>query len=152
MPRKLYIITGNIVIWRSNSENFSRCKTTWISGFLYILACRALNCSFSSSRVWPICTVMPSGLEKLPHQAANKLNRLRLRTRDSSVAQDSTKRNERAISCSRRRMRGQSCGDDSSSRGLARLTWEVLNHLAYEIAKVRLYFPYAQVVLVRLRH
>jgi len=36
---------------------------------------------------------MLSGLEKLPHQVANKLNRLRFKSRDSNVAQDSTKRN-----------------------------------------------------------
>lgn len=54
------------------------------------LTCSALNCSFSSSRVWPICEIIPSGLEKWPHHVANKLNSFPFKSRDNSVAQDST--------------------------------------------------------------
>jgi len=34
---------------------------------------------------------------------------------------------------------------------LCRLTWEVLNHFAYEIAKVGLHLANAEIILVRLR-
>lgn len=85
-------------MWPQHSKADMACGKRGRKRFLYFnsnskqmrLTCSALNCSFSSSRVWPICEIIPSGLEKWPHQVANKLNSLPFKSRDNSVAQDST--------------------------------------------------------------